>query len=111
MGILQGPTFALCYRTRPYGSDPDKCIYEAVAIERFPAGQEPETEWVHAEPTAENWRLVIAQDFSNMAAVQQGLKSRGFDGCLPNPHQEQKVINLHRNLAAYMNAGAPRRLE
>lgn len=107
MGILQGPTFALCYRTRPYGTDPDKCIYEAFAIERYPQGKEPKTEWVHAEPTEENWRMVIAQDFSNMELVQQGLKSRGFRGNLPNPHQEQKVINLHRNLARYMGTGSP----
>jgi hypothetical protein len=107
---LQGPTFALCYRTRPFGGDPDKCIYEAIAIERFAPGQEPKTEWVHALPTEENWRKVIAQDFSNMEMVQQGLKSRGFRGNLPNPHQEQKVINLHRNLANYMGRGAPRPL-
>ena len=107
MGILQGPTFALCYRTRPYGTDPDKCIYEAYAIERFPEGQEPISAWVYAEPTEENWRKVIAQDFSNMAAVQKGLKSRGFRGNLPNPHQERKITNLHRNLARYMGYGAP----
>lgn len=106
MGMIPGPTFALCYRTRPYGTNPDKCIYEAVALERFPEGQEPKTDWKYAEPTAENWRLVIAQDFSNMIAVQQGLKSRGFEGCLPNPHQERKVTNFHRNLAHYMGTGA-----
>jgi hypothetical protein len=111
MSILQGPVFALYYRTRPYGTDPDKCIYEAVAIERYPEGQEPETEWVHAEPTEENWRMVIAQDFSNMELVQQGLKSRGFRGNLPNPYQERKVTNLHRNLAKYMGAGEPQPLK
>jgi phenylpropionate dioxygenase-like ring-hydroxylating dioxygenase large terminal subunit len=110
MGILQGPTFALCYRTRPYGTDADKCIYEAYAIERFPEGQEPATEWVHADATEENWRKVIAQDFSNMEAVQKGLKSRGFRGNLPNPHQERKITNLHRNLARYMGRGAPQPL-
>ena len=36
MNILPGPTFALYYRVRPYGTDPDKCIYEAIAMERFP---------------------------------------------------------------------------
>ena len=44
--ILQGVTFALCYRARPYGDDPDKCIFEAYALERFPEGEEPKTEWV-----------------------------------------------------------------
>jgi phenylpropionate dioxygenase-like ring-hydroxylating dioxygenase large terminal subunit len=111
MGILQGPTFALYYRTRPFGTDPDKCIYEAVAIERYPEGEAPATEWVFADATEENWRKVIAQDFSNMELVQEGLKSRGFRGNLPNPHQEQKVTNLHRNLARYMGSGAPRPLE
>ncbi len=111
MSILQGPVFALYYRTRPYGRDPNKCIYEAVAIERFPDGQAPDTEWVYADATEDNWRRVIAQDFSNMEMVQEGLQSRGFRGNLPNPHQEQKVINLHRNLAHYMGTGDPEPLD
>lgn len=108
--ILQGVTFALCYRARPYGYDPDKCIFEAYALERFPPGEEPKTEWVYAEPTAEKWGPVLAQDFSNMSEVQKGMKSRGFRGPLPNPHQERKVTNFHRNLANYMGTGAPRRV-
>jgi len=111
MSILQGITFALCYRARPYGDDPNKCIFESYAIERYPQGQEPKTEWQYAEPTAEKWGVVLAQDFSNMAAVQRGMKSRGFRGTLPNPHQERKVTNFHRNLANYMGTGAPRRVE
>ncbi len=27
---------------------------------------------------------------------------------MPNPHQEQKVINLHRNLAEFMGMSVPR---
>jgi len=111
MNILPGPTFALYYRVRPYRTDPNKCIYEAIAIERFPEGKEPKTEWKYADPTEANWRKVIAQDFSNMIEVQRGLHSRGFRGCLPNPHQERKVSNLHRNLAKYMGTGAPRRIK
>ena len=111
MSVLQGVTFALCYRARPYGDDPDMCIFESYAIERYPEGEEPKTEWVHAEPTAENWGSVLAQDFSNMEWVQKGMKSRGFRGTLPNPHQERKVTNFHRNLARYMGTGAPRLLD
>lgn len=109
--ILQGITFALCYRTRPYGDDPDKCIFESYAIERFPDGQEPKTEWVYAEPTADKWGLVLSQDFTNMAAVQKGMHSRGFKGTLPNPHQEQKITNFHRNLAHHIGRGAPKILK
>ncbi|MCT2400177.1 aromatic ring-hydroxylating oxygenase subunit alpha [Novosphingobium mangrovi (ex Huang et al. 2023)] len=109
--ILHGETFALCYRVRPYGDDPNKCIFESYALERFPEGEEPETEWVYADPTGENWGSVLAQDFSNMQFVQKGMKSSGFRGPLPNPHQEQKVINLHRNLANFMEGcGAPTKL-
>ena len=111
MNILPGPTFALYYRVRPYGTDPDRCIYEAIAIERFPEGEEPRTEWQYAEQDPEQWPYVISQDISNMVEVQKGLKSRGFRGNLPNPHQEQKVSNLHRNLADFMGTGAPRPLK
>lgn len=109
--ILQGVTFALCYRTRPYGDDPNKCIFESYALERYPEGEEPETEWVNADPTAEKWGLVLAQDFSNMEWVQRGMKSRGFRGTLPNPHQERKVTNFHRVLSQYMGRGYPRLLD
>jgi phenylpropionate dioxygenase-like ring-hydroxylating dioxygenase large terminal subunit len=111
MSVLQGMTFALCYRSRPYGDDPSQCIFESYAIERYPEGQEPKTEWVYAEPTAEKWGSVLAQDFSNMSWVQKGMKSRGFRGPLPNPHQERKVTNFHRNLADYMGRGTPRLLK
>ncbi len=109
--ILQGVTFALCYRVRPYGGDPDKCIFESYALERFPEGQEPTSEWVCAEPTAEKWGSVLAQDFANMEWVQKGMKSRGFRGTLPNPHQEQKITNFHRHLSKFMGSGAPRKLD
>jgi len=109
--ILHGVTFALCYRVRPHGDDPSSCVFEAYALERFPEGEVPQTAWVHAEPSAENWGSVLEQDFSNMEFVQKGMKSSGFRGPLPNPHQEQKVINLHRNLAKMMEGrGAPTRL-
>ncbi len=109
--ILQGVTFALAYRARPNGDDPDSCIFEAYALERYPEGEEPKTEWVEAEPTEAGWGKVLAQDFANMKHVHKGMKSRGFRGALPNPHQEQKIINAHRNLAEFMGTGAPRLLE
>jgi hypothetical protein len=54
------------------------------------------------------WGSVLPQDFSNMAAVQQGMMNGGFRGPLPNPYRERSVANLHRNLAKYMGTGAPR---
>jgi phenylpropionate dioxygenase-like ring-hydroxylating dioxygenase large terminal subunit len=100
----------LCYSARPHGYNPDQCIFEAAVYELFPAGQEPQTEWVYSEPTEEAWCYVLSQDFSNMAAVQQGMKSLGFRGAKPNPYMERSVANLHRNLGKYMGTGAPTEL-
>jgi phenylpropionate dioxygenase-like ring-hydroxylating dioxygenase large terminal subunit len=99
----------LCYAARPYGDDPDMCIFEAAVYELFPKGQEPKTEWVYSEPTEEAWCYVLGQDFSNMAAVQQGMKSLGFRGPRPNPYMERSTVNLHNNLAKYMGTGVPKK--
>lgn len=109
--ILHGITFALCYRARPFGDDPDMCIFESYAIERFPEGEVPDTAWESAEATEEGFGAILAQDFSNMKWVQKVMKSRGFRGALPNPHQERKITNFHRNLAALMGTGSPRLLK
>lgn len=101
----------LCYSARPYGYDPDKCIFEGAVYELYPEGEEPETEWEYCEATAEAWCYVLSQDFSNMAAVQQGMKSLGFTGPKPNPYMERSTANLHRNLAKYMGTGEPRKLK
>ncbi|NPU95076.1 MAG: aromatic ring-hydroxylating dioxygenase subunit alpha [Gammaproteobacteria bacterium] len=101
---------ALCYSARPYGYDPDKCIFEAAVYELFPAGQEPHTQWEYCPPTEEAWCYVLSQDFSNMAAVQQGMKSMGFSGTKPNPYMERSTANFHRNLAEYMGTGNPKPL-
>ncbi len=101
----------LCYNARPYGNDPNKCIFEAAIYELFPPGQEPKTEWIFTPPDDPAWRSVLPQDFANMAMVQQGMKSAGFPGTRPNPLQEVAVSNLHKNLSKYMGAGAPKPLE
>ena len=87
--------------------DPDKCVFEAVALDRFPEGEEPQTEWTYLEQDLDKWPMVIAQDISNMVEMQRGYKSQGFKGNLPNPWQERKVTNLHAQLAKYMGTGAP----
>jgi nitrite reductase/ring-hydroxylating ferredoxin subunit len=102
---------ALCYSARPHGYDPNKCIFEVSVYEIYPKGQEPKAEWEYTPKDDPRWLSVLPQDFSNMAAVQQGMKSGGFRGNMPNPHREQSVSNLHRNLARYMGTGAPRKLK
>ena len=100
----------LCYRFRPYRYDPDRCVFEAAVFELFPPGEEPDTEWRHTPAHSPDWRSVLPQDFANMAAVQQGMKSRSFSGPTPNVYRERCIVNLHHNLARYMGTGAPRDL-
>jgi nitrite reductase/ring-hydroxylating ferredoxin subunit len=102
---------ALCYGARPYGYDPNKCIFEVAVYELFPKGQEPQAEWEYLAVDDPRWGSVLPQDFSNMAAVQQGMKCGGFRGTLPNPYRERNIANFHRNLARYMGAGAPRTIK
>jgi phenylpropionate dioxygenase-like ring-hydroxylating dioxygenase large terminal subunit len=99
----------LCYQARPYRTNPDKCYFEVAVYELYPEGQAPENEWEYADP--KDFPHVLRQDFSNMAAVQQGMKNVGYRGNFPNPKGEGAVISLHRNLARYMGTGAPRPLE
>ncbi len=101
----------LCYSARPYGDDPNQCIFEAAVYELFPQGEEPETEWEYCPPTEEAWCYVLSQDFSNMEAVQQGMQSAGFRGPQPNPYMERSTANLHYNLAQYMGTGTPEKLK
>jgi phenylpropionate dioxygenase-like ring-hydroxylating dioxygenase large terminal subunit len=98
---------ALVYNFKPYKADPNKCIFEVAVYELFAKGEEPKTEWEYTPIGDPRWRSVLPQDFSNMAAVQQGMKSSGFKGAKPNPYRERTIANLHRNLARYMGTGAP----
>jgi hypothetical protein len=109
--IGQGLTSALCYGARPDPSyDPNKCIFEVAVFELYPKGQEPQTEWQLTPVGDPNWLSVLPQDFSNMAAVQQGMKSAGFPGTKPNPYRERSTVNLHTQLSKYMGTGEPQEL-
>jgi phenylpropionate dioxygenase-like ring-hydroxylating dioxygenase large terminal subunit len=99
----------LCYQARPCGWDPDKCFFEVAVYEIYPEGQAPETQWTYAPPS--DFPHVLQQDFSNMAAVQQGMKSGGYRGNIPNPDAEGAVVSLHRNLARLIGTGAPEPLK
>ncbi|MEJ6008376.1 aromatic ring-hydroxylating dioxygenase subunit alpha [Novosphingobium aquae] len=106
--LIYGPTFALCYRARPNGYDPDSCIFEVYTLEKFAEGQEPKPENLYKpEQTLDHWPVVLLQDFSNMGAVQQGMKSMAFSSARPHPTEEEAVVGFHRALAGYMGTGGP----
>ncbi len=94
---------ALCYRGRPVGDDPDRCLFDIWSLVRYAPGKEPPLERrVVLDPSRESFSGIIDQDVSNMAQVQKGMKSSVFTKCRPNPVQEVPVINFHRNLDHYI---------
>ena len=107
MVFLQQPTNVLAYRSRPYGDDPDRCIFEIYVLQRFAPGTEPKVE---VEDGGDDWRkvdwgLILEQDFQNMEELQKGMKSRAFKVARPNPVQEVEISNFHRTYHAFL-AGA-----
>lgn len=105
--MLQGPTGLLGYRARPNGMDPDTCIWDVYSLQRYAPGEEPkvEQEWSQQHDDVEFWGRILTQDYQNMAAVQKGMKSRGFFGARPNPLQEVAISNFHKSLVEYMDEG------
>jgi hypothetical protein len=106
--ILMQPDAALAYRVRPNGNDPDTCIFDVWSLQRYAPGAQPKLvrRLLHGDG---EWRgigdvsPVLLQDFANMAAVQQGMKSHGFPGCRVNPLQESMIANHHRVLREYFS--------
>jgi len=105
MVLLQQPTSLLGYRARPMPGNPDKCIYDIYALERYAPGTEPKDVPVQTHDdllSVDHWGLILVQDFRNMAAIQSGMKSRGFRGARPSPVQERAVSNFHLSLRRFM---------
>lgn len=107
--ILPNLTFALGFRVRPDGFDPNSCITEIYALERYPEGLEPKTEWVESPDitSKEQWPLLLRQDFRQMHEIQLGMVSGSIEYMYPNPLQEAGVVNFQRNLASYMGRCSP----
>jgi hypothetical protein len=98
----------LWYRARPNGNDPDSCVFDVWSLARYAPGDEPPlnreffTDWRDHD----DWGGILPQDFQNMDAVQQGMKSRGFSGSRTNPVQEKPISNFHRVLHEYLGTAA-----
>lgn len=96
---------ALWYRVRPNRDDPDSCVFDIWCLGRYGPGQEPKI--TRGETTGfEPFRgknPFLEEDFANMEAVHQGMKSRGFSGARINPHQEFQIANFHRAIHHYID--------
>jgi phenylpropionate dioxygenase-like ring-hydroxylating dioxygenase large terminal subunit len=109
--MLSYPDATLAYRALPHARDPNVCYFEVYSLQRYAPGAEPplEKRVMHGDEDWRNFKEIsglLQQDFDNMGAVQQGMKSRGFRGARTNPRQETSVSNLHRAILEYLEPEA-----
>lgn len=93
----------LGYRFRPYGDDPEMCLFDIWALERYAPGKEPPFKPEFYEDWSDGgWPLIYSQDFANIPKVQKGMRSRAFKGGRTSPVQERAISNFHRALRRFM---------
>jgi phenylpropionate dioxygenase-like ring-hydroxylating dioxygenase large terminal subunit len=98
------PGSAILFRVRPNGLDPASAVHDTWVLEwpRPDASPRPPTRAFHADWREHDWGEITTQDYENIARVQRGMRSRGFDGLRCNPRQESNVVHMHRVLDRYV---------
>jgi phenylpropionate dioxygenase-like ring-hydroxylating dioxygenase large terminal subunit len=96
----------LWYRMRPHATDPDKCIFDIWCLRRYAPGREPkiETKVCEGFDAAAGVNPFLEEDFANMMAVNDGMKSRGWRGARTNPSEELTVSHFHSQLDNYLRS-------
>ncbi len=105
--FLPGADGILWYRVRPHHSDPDQCVFDIWSLQRYAPGKEPKIKQVVANGWKEAAKVnaFLAQDFANMSAVNEGMKSRGWVGARLNPAEEITIRHFHEMLDKYFKKG------
>ena len=105
--ILPMASNCLVYRARPYGNDPDKCIFEVSHIERVAKEDIRKVMPERNDDIYDRafWGEILLQDFQQMEATHKGIKSKGYMGPRLNPEQEKPVENFHRTYHQYLADG------
>jgi phenylpropionate dioxygenase-like ring-hydroxylating dioxygenase large terminal subunit len=100
------PTFdgALWYRMRPNGDDHDSSLVDVWSLGRFAPGAEPAApqEVFHGFEAFRGQCPFLEEDFSNIEAVNRGVKSRGFKRVELNPVQEIGIAHFHDVLTRFL---------
>jgi Rieske 2Fe-2S family protein len=94
----QGSVFG--YRARPYGGDPDRCLFEIFTIDQVPVADYDQKRDFKPE-FYEDYReaglgVVFGQDLANAQEVTVGMHSPSFDGHRLSEEQEMTIYNHHR---------------
>jgi Ring hydroxylating alpha subunit (catalytic domain) len=106
---LVGPIYpgsAIVFRIRPNGVDVDSALKDTWVLEWPRPDREwrmPEQRW-YPDWRDKDWGPITTQDYENMARVQAGMKSRGFEGLRLNPRQEANLVHMHQVIDEYLDA-------
>ena len=65
--------------------------------------------WRTADWHERDWGEITEQDYTNLANVQRGMRSSGWDGARLNPRQEGNVLHMHRVIDRYLVSSEDRR--
>jgi Rieske 2Fe-2S family protein len=95
--LLVEKSCVLGYRARPFGDDPDQCVWEMFSLEHYAKSEQPASKWQEFEHWRhhDGWGQLPMQDLKNIADVQSGMHSSGFQGHWVNLAQETAVLNQH----------------
>jgi hypothetical protein len=105
--ILPMASNCLVYRARPYGDDPDKCIFEVSHIERVAARMC--ARWSRSATTtsmiAPSGARSCCRISSRWKRRTRASSQRVTRGPRLNPEQEKPVANFHRVYHEYLSGG------
>jgi phenylpropionate dioxygenase-like ring-hydroxylating dioxygenase large terminal subunit len=98
------PGSAILFRARPHGLDPDRALHDTWVLEWPRPGTAPRRVELRsvADGRDRDWGEITNQDYANMAEVQAGMKSNGFDALRLNPRQEANLLHMHRVIDGYL---------
>jgi len=104
------PGSAILFRVRPYGRDPNRSIKDTWVLEWREPGDtsRPAKKRFFADWHEREWGEITEQDYSNLANVQRGMRSSGWDGARLNSRQEGNVLHMHRVIDRYLTASERR---
>ncbi len=98
----------LTYRFRPYGNDPNRCIFDIMLLIPLPPGvPKPKTAPVHWLGPDEDYNnapelgglcAVFNQDLANLPRIQRGLRAMTKPGVTLANYQEVRIRQFHQDL-------------
>lgn len=108
----------IVYRARPYGNDPDTCVFEIMVLQRLGADDPmPSGAAVHRlgddecfsdAPELAVLGMVFDQDMSNLPHMQAGLKAaahNGRRGLLFGEYVDCRLLHMHNTIDRYIEQG------